>query len=99
MSQGDFDHGASEYAKLAHAVTRNIASAALKKIPPLNSQSRVLDLACGSGEVTSLIIEDAISRGRDPPPTVLGLDIAPGMVKLYQTKADTNSWSTVFSRV
>ncbi|KAJ4220918.1 hypothetical protein NW759_006988 [Fusarium solani] len=99
MSQGDFDHGASEYAELAHAVTRDIASAALKKIPPLNSQSRVLDLACGSGEVTSLIIEDAISRGHDPPPTVLGLDIAAGMVKLYQAKADANSWSTVFSRV
>ncbi|RSL41236.1 hypothetical protein CEP54_015888 [Fusarium duplospermum] len=99
MSQGDFDHGASEYAKLAHAVTRNIASAALKKIPTLDSRSRVLDLACGSGEVTSLIIEDAISRGNDPPPTVLGLDIAAGMVKLYQAKADANSWSTVFSRV
>ncbi|EEU41473.1 uncharacterized protein NECHADRAFT_87589 [Fusarium vanettenii 77-13-4] len=99
MSQGDFDNGASEYAKLAHTVTRNIASAALNEIPPLNSQSRVLDLACGSGEVTSLIVEDAISRRHDPPPTVLGLDIAAGMVKLYQAKADSNSWSTVFSRV
>ncbi|RSL82819.1 hypothetical protein CEP51_004921 [Fusarium floridanum] len=99
MSQGDFDHGASEYAKLAHAVTRNIASAALKGIPPLNSQSRVLDLACGSGEVTSLVIEDAISRSLNPPPTVLGLDIAAGMVKLCQAKADANSWNTVFSRV
>ncbi|RSL98700.1 hypothetical protein CDV31_012485 [Fusarium ambrosium] len=99
MSQGDFDHGASEYAKLAHTVTRSIASAALKKVPPLDPQSRILDLACGSGEVTSLVIEDAISQGHDPPPTVLGLDIAAGMVKLYQAKADANSWNTVFSRV
>ena len=99
MSQGSFDNGAADYAELAAHVTRHIAEAALKRIPPLISGSRVLDLACGSGEVTSLIIQSALSAGHNPLPTVLGLDIAQGMVKLYQEKADANGWDTVSSKV
>lgn len=99
MAQGNFDNGAADYAKTAAHVTRRIAEAALKRIPPLKPGSCVLDLACGNGEVTSLVIESAISAGHRPLPKVLGMDIAEGMVKLYQEKADSNKWGTVSSKV
>lgn len=99
MSRRNFDTGAADYAKFAALISRPIASTALKRLPPLSSHSRVLDLACGNGAATAAIVEEALSRGNDPPPTILGLDIAPGMVDLYQQMANSNSWATVSSRV
>ena len=97
--QMTFGDGAADYARLARDVTRNIASAALKHTPPLDSRSRVLDLVCGSGEVTSSIIENAVLQGNQHPPAILGLDIAEEMIKYYQDRAESSSWTTVSSQV
>ncbi|KAJ3547918.1 hypothetical protein NM208_g1266 [Fusarium decemcellulare] len=99
MPRGDFEAGAADYAKIADVVSGRIASATLKQLPPLRSNSSVLDLACGNGAVTNTVIKEALAEGHDPPPAVLGLDLAQSMINLYQQRADSNSWGTVSSKV
>ncbi|OGM41102.1 hypothetical protein ABOM_010441 [Aspergillus bombycis] len=99
MPRVDFGTKAADYAAIAHQVSRNIASAALKHTPQLAPSSHVLDLACGSGEVTSVLMENAAAQGDQQLPTIIGLDIAPEMVQLYKERAETNAWTTVSAQV
>jgi len=99
MPSLDFDSGAADYKKLAEAVNHRVATAALKHVPQPKPGSRILDLACGTGVATSAVMDIVNAQSINPPPTVIGIDIAEGMIKLYQTKVNSEQWNTVSCRV
>lgn len=55
----------------------------------------VFDDCCGNGLVTSLLL----AEGQLKDATILGGDIAPGMVKAYLDKAKESGWANTQARV
>ncbi|KAE9370500.1 S-adenosyl-L-methionine-dependent methyltransferase [Stipitochalara longipes BDJ] len=53
---------------------------------PITSSSYILDNACGTGIVTSLI------KTQHPSVRVLGADLAPGMIDTFKAKAQKEDW-------
>ncbi|RKK80780.1 hypothetical protein BFJ71_g15828 [Fusarium oxysporum] len=98
MSSLRFDADAAEYRNLAEKVTSDIATAALRHISPFKSDMRVLDAACGTGAAT-IAITDLARQQSLPSPSVVGIDVAEGMVKTYQAKFGSEAWPTVSSMV
>jgi ubiquinone/menaquinone biosynthesis C-methylase UbiE len=94
-----FNTNASLYEKLTGGTTRRIAEGFMHHLPPLTSSTRIIDSACGPGIVTQLILEKAKEQRISPPPYVLGIDNAQGMIDQFEGKKETFGWTTVESRV
>jgi ubiquinone/menaquinone biosynthesis C-methylase UbiE len=87
----------NNYDKMASNSTFSIAKLALLDPIfasfPITSSSCVLDNACGTGIVTSLI------KIEHPNVRVLGADLAPGMIDTFKAKAQKEEWKNVETKV
>ncbi|PMD46346.1 S-adenosyl-L-methionine-dependent methyltransferase [Hyaloscypha variabilis F] len=87
----------NNYDKMASNSTFSIAKLALSDPIfasfPITSSSYVLDNACGTGIVTSLI------KIEHPNVRVLGADLAPGMIDTFKAKAQKEEWKNVETKV
>jgi len=87
----------NNYDKMASNSTFSIAKLALTD--PLftsfsiTSSSYILDNACGTGIVASLI------KSQYPDARILGTDLAPGMIETFQTKAEKEGWNNVETKI
>ncbi|KAL2075654.1 hypothetical protein VTL71DRAFT_597 [Oculimacula yallundae] len=75
------------YDRMASNCTYSVAVGMLPYLSPITSTSYVLDNACGTGLVTSLL------KSHYPNLRVLGTDVAPGMISVYNSKIADNNWS------
>jgi len=94
-----FDKLATEYAKMTGGVSVRIGEQCMPYLPALTSSTRILDSACGPGIMTKLILEQAASQGIDPPPHIVGIDLAQGMIDLFNLSAENLGWKTVESKL
>lgn len=87
----------NNYEKMASNCTLSVAKIALTdpifNSFPITPSSYILDNACGTGIVTSLI------KSRQPNVRVLGADLAPGMIETYKEKTARQGWENVESKV
>ncbi|PMD59108.1 S-adenosyl-L-methionine-dependent methyltransferase [Hyaloscypha bicolor E] len=60
---------------------------------PITPSSYILDNACGTGIVTSLI------KSQHPDVRILGTDLAPGMIETFRAKARKEGWENVETKV
>ncbi len=75
--RANFDRGAGSYERFeARSGHFRTLTRALLEMAPLRPGARVLDVGCGTGASTLLLLEAAGSRGR-----VVGVDISLGMLK------------------
>ena len=83
----------NNYDKMASNSTFSIAKLVLEDPIftsfPIASSSYILDNACGTGIVTSLI------KSQHPNVRVLGTDLAPGMIDTFKEKAQKEAWENV----
>jgi ubiquinone/menaquinone biosynthesis C-methylase UbiE len=87
----------NNYDKMAGNSTSSIAELALTDPRftsfPITPSSYILDNACGTGIVTSLI------KSQHPDARILGTDLAPGMIETFKSKAQKEGWKSVEARV
>ncbi|RFN52336.1 s-adenosyl-l-methionine-dependent methyltransferase [Fusarium flagelliforme] len=95
----DFETRAADYVAISQQISHDIASAALKYVPRPNEDSHVLDLACGRGDVTRIIMENAAARGDLLAPAIVGLDISPTMVKMFKEEVESKSWTRASAKI
>jgi ubiquinone/menaquinone biosynthesis C-methylase UbiE len=87
----------NNYDKMAGNSTLSIAKLALTDHLftsfPITPSSYILDNACGTGIVTSLI------KSQHPDVRILGTDLAPGMIETFRAKARQEGWENVETKV
>ncbi|RDL39541.1 Uncharacterized protein BP5553_03881 [Venustampulla echinocandica] len=96
MSTGESFHSkhAAHYDRGASGATLSIAKIIVRDLPlPITDDSNILDSACGTGLVTAVI------KSKYPTARILGSDIAPGMISIYEARAKENNWPSVSSAV
>jgi ubiquinone/menaquinone biosynthesis C-methylase UbiE len=87
----------NNYDKMASNSTFSIAKIALTDPIfasfPITPSSYILDNACGTGIVTSLI------KSQHPHVRILGTDLAPGMIETFKAKATKEGWENVETKI
>jgi ubiquinone/menaquinone biosynthesis C-methylase UbiE len=87
----------NNYDKMASNSTCSVAKLALSDPIftsfPITPTSYILDNACGTGIVTSLI------KSQHPNVRILGADLAPGMIATFKEKSAKQGWENVESKV
>jgi ubiquinone/menaquinone biosynthesis C-methylase UbiE len=96
-SSGFHNTHSNNYDKMASNSTFSVARIALADPIftsfPINSSSYILDNACGTGIVTSLL------KSQHPNVRILGVDLAPGMIETFKAKVAEKGWENVESKV
>ena len=92
-----YAYKSNNFDKMASNSTLSIAKLALADSLftafPITPSSYILDNACGTGVVTSAI-KDVYPFAR-----ILATDLAPGMIGIYNSKAEQGKWENVEARL
>ncbi|KAF2243367.1 S-adenosyl-L-methionine-dependent methyltransferase [Trematosphaeria pertusa] len=94
-----FDDQSAEYERLTGGCTRRIAAIGIKSLPPLTSSTHILDLACGPGIVTKVILDTAAEQGVVPPPRITSVDIAGPMIEQLEISKQVHGWTAVETKI
>lgn len=60
---------------------------------PVTPESNILDNACGTGLVSEIM------KTHYPSVPITGVDLAPGMIDVYNSKAQKQAWKNVQSKI
>jgi ubiquinone/menaquinone biosynthesis C-methylase UbiE len=89
-SKSFHDAHSNTYERMASYCTLNVARQFLSTLsPPISRSSYILDNACGTGIVTSLI------KNKYPWARIKSTDLAPGVIEVVQSKIAENKWEGV----
>ena len=88
------DTHSNTYDRMAGNCTLSVATIVLADLPvPITPDSYILDNACGSGLVTSIL------KASHPFARIHGADLAPGMISIYSDRVSRHSWENITSEV